>query len=229
VGKNKPRKFADMKSFPNVVQNFTYDEPQLIAAGNKEVDLAGKWNENHFEKNQPITVELACGRGEYTVGLAKKYPNRNFIGIDIKGARMHWGAKHALDHNLKNTAFLRTRIEIIDEFFHANEVDEIWITFPDPFLKKSKANRRLTHSFFINKYRQFLIPGGIIHLKTDSFPLFNFTLNEILHIPDCELIISEADIYDKELPHKDLDIRTKYEKMHLNDGLSIKYIQIKLS
>ena len=218
-----------MESFPNVIQNFTYDKPQLIAAGNKEVDLAGRWNEDQFEKSQPITLELACGRGEYTVGLAKKYPHRNFIGIDIKGARMHWGAKYSLDHNLKNTAFLRTRIEIIDEFFDANEVDEIWITFPDPFLKKSKANRRLTHSFFINKYRQFLISGGTIHLKTDSYTLYSFTLKEILQIPDCELIISESDIYHKELPHKDLNIRTNYEKKHLNEGLSIKYIQIKLA
>jgi len=218
-----------MERFPNVFQNSNYENPQLIGPHHKPVKLAGCWNADYFENNHPISLELACGRGEYTIALAERYPNRNFIGVDIKGARMYQGAKYAIDNQLTNAAFLRTRIEAIEEFFESNEIDEIWVTFPDPFLKKSKANRRLTHSYFVEKYRHFLKPGGLIHLKTDSRPLYEFTLKEIDRIPNLEMIRHAPQIYSGELPHPDLDIKTYYEKMHLNRGLQITYIQMKLT
>lgn len=218
-----------MESFPNVFQNYNYENPELIGCNKKPVSLKGQWKKKYFKSNNPITLELACGRGEYTVALAHRHPNRNFIGVDIKGARIYQGAKQALKENLNNAAFLRTRIECIEEFFGPKEVDEIWITFPDPFLKNSKANRRLTHSFFIEKYRQFLKPGGIIRLKTDSRPLYDFTLEHAKEMPFLHVVQHVDAIYQSELPHPDLDIKTYYEKMHLQRGLQITYVEMKLS
>lgn len=229
MGKNKLKKFAAMESFPNVFQNYNYENPELVGPGKQKVQLKGQWNSKFFKSNNPITLELACGRGEYTVALAERHPNRNFIGVDIKGARMYQGAKTALEDQLQNAAFLRTRIECIEEFFGPKEIDEIWITFPDPFLRKSKANRRLTHSFFIEKYRQFLKPGGIIRLKTDSKPLYEFTLQHASEIPFLEVVQHCPDIYISDLPHPDLEIKTYYEKMHLQRGLLITYVEMKLS
>ena len=217
-----------MERFPNVFQNFDYHEPQLIGPFNENVNMRGQWNTRFFKSDKPLTLELACGRGEYTIALAEKYSNRNFIGIDVKGARMYNGAKYALEKNLSNAAFLRTRIEVIETFFEREEVDEIWITFPDPFLKKSKANRRLTHAFFINKYQKFLKKGGLIHLKTDSTPLYDFTLDQVKNIKALDLVHHTSNIYNADLPHPDLDIQTYYEKMHLERGLKIKYIQVRL-
>ncbi|NBB88376.1 MAG: tRNA (guanosine(46)-N7)-methyltransferase TrmB [Bacteroidetes bacterium] len=217
-----------MENFSNVFQNYNYEHPELIGPQKTPVKLKGKWNQKYFPSSHPITLELACGRGEYTIGLAERHPNRNFIGIDIKGARMYQGAKYALEHELSNTAFLRTRIESIEHFFGYEEIDEIWITFPDPFLKKSKANRRLTHSFFIKKYQQFLKPGGSIHLKTDARPLFDFTLEEARRLPQLEIVKYNKDIYADRLPHPDLEIKTYYEKMHLERGRRITYIEMAL-
>lgn len=218
-----------MDRFPNVFQNYNYENPELIGPHHKPVKLTGRWNTDFFKNDNPITLELACGRGEYTVDLAERHPEKNFIGVDIKGARMYQGAKYAVDNQLSNAAFLRTRIEAIEEFFDLGEVDEIWITFPDPFLKESKANRRLTHAFFIEKYRQFLKPGGHIHLKTDSRPLYEFTLTEIERIPNLDLIQHAPNIYSGDLPQPDLDIKTYYEKKHLERGLQITYIQMQLT
>lgn len=228
MSKNKLQKFAEMAGFPNVFQNFNFKQPQLIGANHQKVEMVGQWGAKHFGNKQPITLELACGRGEYTVALAERYPDRNYIGVDIKGARIHKGAKYALEKELTNTAFLRTRIELIDQFFAEGEIDEIWITFPDPFLRESKANRRLSHPFFIEKYRKFLKKGGQIHLKTDSLPLYEFTLEIVPDVPGLKILERCSDIYGSDKLAKDLDIKTYYENMHLNRDLKITYLRLQL-
>lgn len=228
MSKNKLSKFAEMRQFSNVFQNFDFNNPQLIGAGNVEVDLKGSWDREYFQNTNPIILELACGRGEYAVALAEKYPERNFIGVDIKGARMYKGAKRALEETLTNAAFLRCRIEQIEEFFSKGEVAEIWITFPDPFLKRSDANKRLSAPVFLNRYRQILRNGGLIHLKTDSLPLYKYSLEVANETDWLELNENDPDIYGSELPLNDLEIKTNYEKMHLNEGKDIKYLQMQV-
>ncbi len=174
-GRNKLQKFAEVLQMPNVYESFEPTKPELTGQGGTKVDLAGRWAAKHFGNDRPITLELACGRGEYTLDLARQYPDRNFIGVDVKGARIWKGAKTALAEGLDNAAFLRTRIEVISRFFAPGEVSEIWITFPDPFLKKGKENRRLTAAQFLRQYRQLLQPEGVVHLKTDSRDLYDWT------------------------------------------------------
>ena len=227
--RNKLQKFAEILTFPNVYENFTNFPPQLTGMGGKEVDLKGKWNAEHFKNDQPITLELACGRGEYTVALAQKYPNRNFIGVDIKGARIWKGARIALEKKLKNAAFLRTRIELITAFFELEEIDEIWITFPDPFLKKGKTNRRLTSPRFLNLYRQILKKEGLVHLKTDEGVLSEYTLEVLAEDKQTKILYQDDDIYAKPLPMDELEIKTYYEKMHLEKGKTIKYIRFTIN
>ena len=164
----KLEKFAEVLSFANVYENYTPKDPKLVGKDGAITDLKGKWAKNHFGNNAPIVLELACGKGDYAIGMAKMYPGKNFIGVDIKGNRIWRGAKTALEQDLKNVAFLRTRIEQIEYFFDAHEVSEIWITFPDPFERKSKANRRLTSPNFLKKFKQILDPKGLVHLKTDA-------------------------------------------------------------
>jgi tRNA (guanine-N7-)-methyltransferase len=223
--KNKLKKFAEVASFPNVYENIDPKNPKLTGIDREPVDLRSKWATGHFGNNNPITLELACGGGEYTLDLAERYPNRNFIGVDIKGARIWKGAKKALDRKLNNVAFLRTRIEQIALFFDLAEIEEIWITFPDPYLKKSKKNKRLTSKRFINEYRKILRPEGIIHLKTDEPNLYNFTLETLLEDHKCNLTYHNPDIYASTLLIPELEIKTYYEKMHLEHGKTIKYIQ----
>jgi len=225
--KNKLVRFARLNSFKNVYQNFQYENPQLIGKDNVETDLKGIWGEQHFKNSNPITLELACGGGEYTVALARKYPNRNFIGVDIKGARIYKGAKIALAEGLDNAAFLRTRIEIIETFIGQEEISEIWITFPDPFLKDSKSNRRLSSSAFLKRYKNILKKDHLIHLKTDSTPLYDFTLESIEEY-GAELLYQNNDIYQGETPFEELDFKTFYELKHLANDLKIKYIRFKL-
>jgi len=229
VSKNKLTKFAEMLSFENVYQNFEYKNPQLIGVGHEEVELKGCWNTKHFQRDAPLVVELACGRGEYTVALARLQAEKNFIGVDVKGARIYKGAKIAQEEGLKNAAFLRTRIEVIEHFFEPGELDEIWITFPDPFLRKSKARRRLTSSFFLEKYRRLLKDGGIVHLKTDSQELFDFTQETAAALSWVEVEISNRDIYAGVLPMEELAIKTYYERMHLENGLDITYTRLRLA
>ncbi|MCB0643425.1 MAG: tRNA (guanosine(46)-N7)-methyltransferase TrmB, partial [Phaeodactylibacter sp.] len=174
--RNKLYKFAEIQRFPNVFENFEPINPVLQGANGEIIDMKGKWLENYFKNDRPITLELACGRGEYTLGLARRYPERNFIGVDVKGARIWQGARIALEEDLQQVAFLRTRIEIIPQFFEPGEIDEIWITFPDPFVRNSKANRRLTAAPFLERYAKVLKPGGILHLKTDATDLYEFSL-----------------------------------------------------
>jgi tRNA (guanine-N7-)-methyltransferase len=223
--KNKLRKFADILSFPNVYENFFDGTSQLIGVNGQHVDLRGDWNKRHFDQDKPITLELACGRGEYCIALAEQMPERHFIGLDVKGARIWLGASRALEKGLANVVFLRTRIEMIADFFHPAEVDELWITFPDPFLRDSKENRRLTSPYFLNLYRKILKPGGLVHLKTDSPELYEFTLKIIARDEQCNLLVSQDDIYSEPLIMPELETKTYYEHMHLLDGRKIKYIR----
>jgi len=227
--RNKLEKFAELLSFPNVFENFNPKENILTGKDGIQVDFTNGWNSFCFKDNNPIILELACGRGEYSLKLADRNPKNNYIGVDIKGARIWNGAKKALQENKKNVAFLRTRIEHIDDFFKPEEIDQIWITFPDPFLKKSKANRRLTSPYFIDKYRKFLKKKGIVHLKTDSPELYDFTMNVISKDKWCHIIYNNDDIYSTELDFPELEIKTYYENSHLKNGRKIKYIRFTIN
>lgn len=223
--RNKLQKFAELLSFPNVYENFDAKDPELTGKDGELVDLKGKWGAAHFRNDKPITVELACGRGEYTLGLARRYPERNFIGVDVKGARIWKGANIALEEGLDNAAFLRTRIEQIALFFAPQEISEIWITFPDPFLKKSKANRRLTSANFLKEYRKILKKDGIVHLKTDEPNLYEFTMETLAADDQVEVLYHDDDIYAKPLPFPELELKTYYEMIHLSEGKKIKYVR----
>lgn len=223
MSKGKLQKFAEMETFKNVFQ-YPYSVIDHVPFENK-----GKWRENYFHNNNPIVLELGCGKGEYTVGLARLFPNVNFIGVDIKGARMHKGAKEALEENLTNVAFLRTNIEIIDRFFNKDEVQEIWLTFSDPQMKN--PHKRLTSTFFMQRYRNFLVDNGIIHLKTDSNFLFTYTtfMVEANHLP---VIFRTEDLYHTtgidEQTKTILSIQTYYEAQWIERGLNIKYMKFNL-
>lgn len=222
--KNKLQKFAELSALPNVYENADVKNPGLTVGG-KPVDMKGFWNHKHFGNSNPITLELACGRGEYTLGMARMHPERNFIGVDIKGARIWRGAHAAMEENLENAAFLRTRIEQLALFFEPGEISAIWITFPDPFPEGGKINRRLTSPRFLAEFKNILKPGGLIHLKTDAHDLFDFTLKTLQSLPETDLCYSDDDIYAKPLPLPELEIKTYYENMHLSEGKTIKYLQ----
>ena len=191
--------------------------------------MKGHWREQYFHNDNPIVLELGCGKGEYTVGLARMYPNINFIGVDIKGARIYTGAKQALEENLPNVAFLRTSIEIIDRFFGQDEVQEIWLTFSDPQMKN--VHKRLTSTFFMNRYRHFLINNGIIHLKTDSNFLFTYT-TYMVEKNNLPVLLRTEDLYHTngldDRTREILGIHTYYENQWIERGLSIKYMKFEL-
>lgn len=190
--------------------------------------MRGLWRERYFHNDNPIVLELGCGRGEYTVGLARLYPEVNFIGVDIKGARMYTGAKQAIAERLANVAFLRTNIEIIDHFFAADEVQEVWLTFSDPQMKN--AHKRLTSTFFLNRYRHFLVNEGTIHVKTDSNFLFTYT-NCVVKTNHMPLLFSTKNLYQSSLAEDNsplLTIQTYYESMWMKRGLNIRYIKFAL-
>lgn len=226
--RNKLQKFAELLTFPNVYENFDAKQPTLTGQDGEILDLKGKWGSTHFKNDYPITLELACGRGEYSLGLARRYAERNFIGVDIKGARIWKGAKIARNEGLSNVAFLRTRIEQIASFFAPEEISEIWITFPDPFLKESKSNRRLTSPIFINEYRKILAKDGMVHLKTDEPNLYEFTLETLSADQNVDILYKDDNIYAKELPFPELELKTYYEQMHLSEGKEIKYVRFKI-
>lgn len=215
MAKNKLAKFADMATYENVFQ-VAFDT--LKQEG---FPLKGKWN-TYFHNNNPIVLELGCGKGEYTVGLARKFPEKNFIGIDIKGARMWRGATQALEEKLDNVAFIRTNIDFIRYFFAENEVSEIWITFPDPQMKK--VNKRLTGTHFMEKYSKIIRDKGIIHLKTDSNFLFTYTRAMIVE-NKLDVLFETDDLYHSDLQDDILEIQTFYEQQWLKRGLSIKFIK----
>lgn len=212
MAKNKLKKFAEMETFTNVFQ------PPYKP-------MAGHWQDTYFRNDHPIVLELGCGRGEYTVGLAEKYPDKNFIGVDIKGARMWAGAKQAIEKRLQNVAFLRTQIEFITEFFASDEIDEIWITFCDPQMKK--ATKRLTSTYFMQRYQQIVKPNGLIHLKTDSPFLYTYT-TEMLRLNPYPVLANTDDLYACDLYPDARALQTHYEKQWLDRGLSIKYIEWQL-
>jgi len=227
--RNKLKKFADILRFPNVYENFHPLNPFLQNGDDKELVMKGKWNTEHFKRKAKICLELACGRGEYSLALASKYPETHFIGVDIKGARIWQGARQALDDEMNNVAFLRTRIENIAAFFEKAEVDEMWITFPDPFLRESKENRRLTSHNFLNRYMNFLDPENQIHLKTDSPELYEFTLESLATFEKSTILEHYDDIYAlPDLPNPDLIFQTYYERKHLSDNKTIKYVRFHL-
>ena len=224
MGKGKLAKFADMERYENVFQ-YPYSVVDDVP-----FDMKGCWRQLYFHNNNPIVLELGCGRGEYTVGLAKKFPDVNFIGVDIKGARMWTGATQSLNEGLKNVAFLRTNIEIIDRFFAEDEVQEIWLTFSDPQMKNPR--KRLTSTYFLERYRRFLVDGGIVHLKTDSNYLFTYT-SYVVDENKLPLLCRTADLYgDSTLSDEESDnvrsIQTYYESMWLDRGIKIKYQKFKV-
>lgn len=208
MGQKKLIRFEELLSFKNVLQ---YPK-----------DINGKWNE-FFGNTNPITLELACGKGEYAVGLGQIYPNRNFIGVDLKGNRIWVGAKKALQNNLNNVGFLRTKIDQVAEYFNPNEVAEIWITFPDPQLRMSKAKKRLTHPKFLRLYQQFLVPGGLIHLKTDSPDLYKFT-KQVIDLYNCPVLKDSDNIYQEEAVSDELKIKTHYESLDIAASNRIHYL-----
>lgn len=223
MSKGKLAKFADMETYENVFQ-YPYSVVEHVP-----FEMQGHWHEAYFHNDNPIVLELGCGKGEYTVGLAKLYPHINFIGVDIKGARMWTGATQAIKEGLKNVAFLRTNIEIIDRFFAPDEVQEIWLTFSDPQMKNPR--KRLTSTYFMNRYRRFLIDGGIIHLKTDSNFLFTYTtyMVEKNRLP---LVLRTNDLYSENSENSEYSeaasIQTYYEQMWIDRGLNIKYMKFHL-
>ncbi len=213
MGKNKLIRFAEMESFSN-----TYQFPEKIA---------GTWHHDIFKNTHPITLELACGRGEYTVGLSRLFPERNFIGIDIKGSRLWRGAKTCMEENLRNAAFLRIYIENVRQYFGPGEVQEIWITFPDPHYKPGEAKKRLSSWRFMKEYSQILADGGLLHLKSDDQFLFEFTRACALAL-ELEIQETSEDVLKTHASDPVLSIRTTYETRWISEGKSIYYIRIKM-
>lgn len=222
--RNKLAKFAALDTFSNVIQYFGEPDFRLVAANRQTVDLKGRWRE-YFGIEGELTLELACGRGEYSLALGRAFPERLFIGVDIKGARIYQGAVKGLEEQLANVAFLRTRIEFISYFFAPGELDEIWITFPDPF--PNKENRRLTAPIFLDRYRTLLKPGGIVHLKTDDPDLHAYSVAMAQSIPGIDLEVAQEDIYARPLIMPELAYQTYYERMHLADGRKINYMRMR--
>jgi len=220
--KNKLRRFRENETFSNVMQPSRED----AMAGTFE--LKGKWNTDFFKNDNPIVLELGCGKGEYTIGMAERYPNANYIGIDIKGARFWRGAKTAVGQGLNNVAFLRTQIELIEHFFAEGEVSEIWITFPDPQIKYKRTKHRLTNSEFLQRYKRILKPDGVVNLKTDSEFMHGYTLG-LLHGQGHEVIYANHNVYRNEgSPEIVTAIQTFYEQQYLEKGKPITYIKFKI-
>jgi len=212
VGKDKLRRFAEVDTFKNVVQ---------LDAGKP---YQGKWAADFFKNNNPVVLELACGKGEYTVNLARLFPDKNFIGIDYKGNRIWRGAKTALEENIDNVGFLRIQIENLNDYFSPGEIDEIWITFPDPQPQLSREKKRLTSPRFLEKYKPLLKPGGIIHLKTDNDGLHAYTAEKIEEL-GLELHVRTEDLYHSPYADEVLSIKTYYEKKYLQDNKNINYLK----
>jgi tRNA (guanine-N7-)-methyltransferase len=221
VTKNKLERFAEMKTFPNVI------EPEFREVFNKDYRLKGKWNKAFFKNDHPIVLELGCGKGEYTVNLARRYSDHNFIGVDIKGARMWRGAKTAVEEGIPNAAFLRTRIDFITSFFAEDEVKAIWVTFPDP--QPKKARKRLVSTKFLTYYQHFIRDDATIHLKTDNPNLYLYAL-AIIRENNLDLIHAEDDVHSLDDNHLEeiRKIRTFYEEQFLEENKKIKYVAFRL-
>ena len=220
--KNKLKRFKENETFKNVIQ------PTREELVKKDFVLKGKWNKDFFKNDNPLVLELGCGKGEYSVELGRKYPNKNFIGIDIKGARFWRGAKTALEENITNVGFLRTQIELVDHAFAENEVDEIWITFPDPQIKYKRTKHRMTNSDFLQLYKSILKPDGVVNLKTDSEFMHGYTLG-LLQGAGHEILYANHDVYKQEgSPEEVTSIQTFYESQYLEQNKPITYIRFKI-
>lgn len=220
--KNKLKRFRENETFTNVIQ------PSREALVGSSFDLKGKWRKEIFKNNNPLVLELGCGKGEYSVALAQKFPNKNFIGIDIKGARFWRGAKTAIEESISNVAFLRTQIELIDHAFAENEVDEIWITFPDPQIKYKRTKHRMTNAEFLERYKKILTPEGVVNLKTDSEFMHGYTLG-LLHGAGHEVLYANHNVYKQEgSPEEVTSIQTFYESQYLEHDKPITYIRFKI-
>lgn len=221
--KNKLKRFKENETFPNVIQ------PTRDDLVNSNFKLKGSWRETFFKNNNPLILELGCGKGEYSVALAQKHPNKNFIGIDIKGARFWRGAKTAVEANMTNVGFLRTQIELIDYAFAKDEVDEIWITFPDPQIKYKRTKHRMTNATFLKRYKTILKPDGIVNLKTDSEFMHGYTLG-LLHGAGHEVLYANHNVYKQEgSPEEVTSIQTYYESQYLEQNKPITYIRFKIT
>lgn len=220
--KNKLKRFRENETFSNVIQP---DREEVVTG---KFPLRGKWSSDFFKNKKPLVLELGCGKGEYSIGLAQEYPEKNFIGIDIKGARFWRGAKTALEEELCNVAFLRSQIELVDHLFDENEVDEIWIIFPDPQIKYKRTKHRMTNSKFLQKYKKILKPEGVVNLKTDSEFMHGYTLG-LLHGEGHEVIQANHNVYKNEYSPKEVTgIQTFYEKQYLEQGKPITYVQFRI-
>ncbi len=220
--KNKLKRFKENETFTNVFQP---TREEVVA---DQFPLKGKWNSDFFKNDHPIVLELGCGKGEYSVGLAERFPHKNFIGIDIKGARFWRGAKTAVENGLHNVAFVRTQIELIEHCFAANEVSEIWITFPDPQIKYKRTKHRMTNAAFLDNYKKILKPNGLMHLKTDSEFMHGYTLG-LLHGAGHEVVYANHNIYKNEgAPAEVTGIQTFYESQYLEINKPITYIQFRI-
>lgn len=217
MGKNKLKHWAELDTFERVFQ------PGL-GKDTTSNDLKGNWGKTVFKNNSPIVLELGCGRGEYSVNMALRHPDKNFIGIDIKGARLWRGAKTGHENNILNLSFLRTQIELLEYFFFPGEVSEIWITFPDPQTRNIRENKRLTSPSFLEKYKNLLGQDGLLHLKTDNEAIFNYTL-EVLAQEKGHLQYSSQNVYMETTLPPDMDIQTTYEKIFTGKGMTIKYLK----
>ena len=221
MGKGKISKFEEMKTFNNVF------EPSFDEVFGKDYKTKNNWAREHFKNDHPIILELGCGKGEYTIGMAGLFPEKNFIGIDIKGARIWTGARQAHLKNIRNVAFVRTRIEFINSFFGKDEVDEIWLTFPDPQLKKRRNKKRLTATRFLNSYQGFLKDRGLVHLKTDNTVLYHYTM-EMVKVNALRLIFATEDLYGSKQSDMAYGIHSFYEQQFIEDGLKIHYLKFEL-
>ncbi|MFD2822854.1 tRNA (guanosine(46)-N7)-methyltransferase TrmB [Lacinutrix iliipiscaria] len=220
--KNKLKRFKENETFKNVFQ------PTREELVEQDYKLKGQWNASFFKNSNPLILELGCGKGEYSVALAKIYPNKNFIGIDIKGARFWRGAKTAIEENLPNVAFIRTQIELVEFVFAQNEVDEIWITFPDPQIKYKRTKHRMTNTTFLQRYKNILKPEGVVNLKTDSEFMHGYTLG-LLHGEGHEVLYANHNVYKQEgSPEEVTNIQTYYESQYLKEDKAITYIRFKL-
>jgi len=220
MSKNKHKRFKENKTFSHLFQ----PSPQEMYEG--DFSLKGKWNKDFFKNNNPVIIEVGCGKGEYTVGLAKQNSDINYIGIDIKGPRLWKGSKTVQEENMKNVAFIRNKIEFLKSFFAEDEISEIWITFPDP--QKRKMKKRLTSARFLEIYSNILKPDGVIHLKTDSVLMHEFT-KEIINLNNLELIYSTDNLYNTNLNNEVTQIKTYYEQKFIEEGLNITYLKFKLN
>ncbi len=220
--KNKLKRFKENETFSNLFQ------PSRETLLTDQFEMKGRWHADYFKNNNPIVLELGCGKGEYTLALSERYPDKNFIGIDIKGARIWRGAKTALQEQRHNVAFIRMQIELIENVFASGEVSEIWITFPDPQIKYKRTKHRLTNQDFLHRYKNILIENGLIHLKTDSEFLHGYTIG-LLQGLGYEILMAHHDIYvNTEAPKEVVEVQTFYEKQFLKQGKAITYLKFRL-